>query len=309
MLANPDPLALATDGYLGGQLKQYLADAATNPPEEGTAAALWFGANDYNALPPDAPPELVEQTIAAVVGNTIAAAGAIAADRGRADPALQPAGAGVPAAAAAAGVRAGRRRAQRRLAQGVALLASQDIDAEIVDMHRIGGEIVADPRTFGLNPAYLDQPLLLGIGSQPIWVPETQNWFIPANLEVAGVDPDRVAFRTPCIRARRCTASSASSPRRASPKPGVPRRRGRARWTGPVDDLVLGGGGNDRIFSARRRRTPCSPGSATTRLVAGAGRDIVAGGAGDDRVHGGPATTWSRAPTATTSRPAAGAAT
>ena len=50
-------------------------DAATNPPADGTAAAIWIGANDYNALLPDAPPELVLQTIAAVVGNTIAGGG------------------------------------------------------------------------------------------------------------------------------------------------------------------------------------------------------------------------------------------
>ena len=79
MLANPDPVALATDGYLGGQVGRYLLDALANPPADGTAAAIWIGANDYNALPPDASPALVAETIAAVVGNTVAAALAIAA--------------------------------------------------------------------------------------------------------------------------------------------------------------------------------------------------------------------------------------
>ena len=56
MLPDPDPAALATDTYLGGQLGRYLAGAAANPPEAGTAAAIWIGANDYNGLPPDASP-------------------------------------------------------------------------------------------------------------------------------------------------------------------------------------------------------------------------------------------------------------
>ena len=56
MLPDPDPAALATDTYLRGQLGRYLAGAAANPPEAGTAAAIWIGANDYNGLLPDARP-------------------------------------------------------------------------------------------------------------------------------------------------------------------------------------------------------------------------------------------------------------
>ena len=52
MRPDPDPAALATDTYLGGQVARYLADAAVNPPGAGTVAGLWIGANDYNALPP-----------------------------------------------------------------------------------------------------------------------------------------------------------------------------------------------------------------------------------------------------------------
>ena len=139
MLADPDPVALATDTYLGGQLERYLLDALANPPADGTAAAIWIGANDYNALPLDASQELVQETIAAVVGNTILAAGAIAATGveriflyNLPAPEFLP----LPLPPEFGAVVDGHNAA---LAQGAAFLASQGVDAEIVDMHRIGG--------------------------------------------------------------------------------------------------------------------------------------------------------------------------
>ena len=113
MLADPDPVALATDGYLGGQLKRYLLDAAGEP------AGRRHGGGDLDR----------RQRLQRAAAGRLAGAGAgdgrgggrqhhprgggDRGDRGRAGPPLQPAGAGVPAAAAAAGVRRGGRRAQR----------------------------------------------------------------------------------------------------------------------------------------------------------------------------------------------------
>ena len=287
MLANPDPLALATDGYLGGQLRHYLFDAVTNPPEPGTVAALWFGANDYNALPLDASPELVRETIAAVVGNIVGAAAAIAST-GVARTLLYnlPAPEFLPLPLPPTfGLVVDAHNAA--LAEGAAFLASQGIDAEIVDMHRIAGEISADPRTFGLNPAYMDQPLLLGIGSQPTWIPETQNWFIRPNPVVAGANPSQVAF------ADLLHPSSATHGVLGifvadflSKDPTFLDDGNDARWFGPADDFVLGGGGNDLLFTRGGQDTVLA-GIGNDVVFAGGGDDIAAGGAGRDRVDGG----------------------
>lgn len=287
MLPDPDPVALATDTYLGGQVARYLADAASDPPDADTAAALWIGANDYNALPPDATPELVAQTIAAVVGSTIAAAGAIAATGvGRIYlydlPApdflpvtLPPAFALVVAAHNAA------------LAQGAALLAAQGVDVEIVQMSRMAGEITADAGTFGLDPALLDQPMLLGVGSQPTWVEAIQDWYIPPNPAVAGVDPDRVAF-VDFLHPGSTTHGVLGSFAAASVShETVFRGAGNNTVvTGATDDLILAGAGNDRVFSGGGSDIVLA-GLGDDFVWAAAGRDIVIGGSGDDTVNGG----------------------
>jgi Ca2+-binding RTX toxin-like protein len=286
MRPDPDPAALATDTYLGGQVARYLADAAVNPPEPGTVAGLWIGANDYNALPADATPELVAQTVAAVVGNTIAAAGAIALTGvekiflyNLPPPDFLP----VPLPPEFALVVAAHNAA---LAQGAAFLQSQGIDAEIVDMNRIGGEIVADARTFGLDPAYLDQPMILGIGSQPIWNPVAQDWFLPANPAVAGVDPDRIAF-VDLLHPSSATHGVLGSFAAASVTDNTLLLGDEDDfvWTHRLDDLVLAGGGRDRVSTGRGADIVFA-GLGDDFVWAGSGRDIVAGGAGDDRLHG-----------------------
>jgi phospholipase/lecithinase/hemolysin len=287
MLADPDPVALATDGYLGGQLKRYLLDAAASPPPEATAAAIWIGANDYNALPPDATPELVAETVAAVVGNTILAAGAIAAtgvERILIYNLPKPEFLPLPLPPAFGAVVDAHNAA---LAERTAYLVSQGVGAEIVDMHRVGDEIIADPRTFGLDPAYLDQPMLLGIGSQPTWDPAAQDWFIPANPVVAGIDPDPIAFMdllhpssaTHGVLGAFAAGSVTDNQVFLGPEDQV-------RRTGPCDDLVLAGAGNDRISSDGGRDTVLA-GLGGDFVFAGAGRDIAAGGGGDDVVRGG----------------------
>ncbi len=287
MLPDPDPTVLATDVFLGGQIGRYLADAAANPPAPGTAAAFWIGANDYNALPPDASPVEVAQTIAAVVGNTVLAAGAVAQTGveqillyNLPSPEFLP----LPLPPAFGLVVEAHNAA---LATGAALLESQGIDTEIIDMNRMGDEIVADARTFGLDPAYLDQPMVLGIGSQPTWVEATQDWFMPANPAVAGVDPDRVAFMDflhPSAATHGVLGSFAAASVAGNPVFGSDADE--TIVTGPLDDLVLAGAGNDRVFSGRGADIVLA-GLGDDFVWAGSGRDIVAGGAGNDRLHGG----------------------
>jgi phospholipase/lecithinase/hemolysin len=287
MLPNPDPAALATDTYLRGQVGRYLQDAAANPPADGTAAAIWIGANDYNGLLPDPTPEKVFATISAVVGNTIAAAGQIAATGverillyNLPSPEFLP----LPLPPEFGQVVDLHNAA---LAAGAAFLQSQGVDAEIVDMHRIGEEVTADPRTFGLNPAYLDQPMLFGIGSQPTWVPALQDWFIPENPAVEGVHANRLGFidflhpssamhGVLGVFAARSVTDELFF---LGPDKDVIR-------TGPRDDLVLAGAGDDWIFSERGADTVLA-GLGDDLVFAGSGRDIAAGGAGDDGVHGG----------------------
>ena len=288
MRPDPDAQALATDTYLGGQLAALSRHAVpSDPPDEGTVASIWIGANDYNALPPDASPELVEQTIAAVVGTTIAAAGAVAATGVERImianlPApdflpltLPPAFAAVVAAHNAV------------LAQGVALLQSQGVQAEIVDMNRMAAEITADPRTFGLDPAWLDQPLLLGIGSQPTWVEAAQDWVIPPNPAVAGVDPDRVAF-TDFLHPSSATHGILGSFAAGNVTDNLVLLDGGDDrvHTFRLDDLVLAGAGSDRVFTDGGADVVFA-GLGDDFVWAGDGRDIVAGGAGADTVAGG----------------------
>lgn len=287
MLAKPDAAALATDTYLGGQIGRYLADAAAHPPAAGTAAAIWIGANDYNALSPTTPPAEIAQTIAAVVGNTIKAAGAIAATGvehillyNLPSPEFLPVS--LPPAF---GQVVDTHNAV--LAQGAALLASQDVDVDVIDMHRISTEITADPRTFGFNPAYADQPLVLGIGSQPVWNPAQQNWYLPPNPVLAGVDPDRVMFTDflhPSSAAHGVLGIFAADS--ITDNTVFLGDGNDVRATGPLDDLVLAGAGNDTIFSQAGDDTVLG-GLGRDILVGGHGRDILAGGAGNDLVHGG----------------------
>jgi hypothetical protein len=235
---------------------------------------------------PSPTPEQVAQTITAVVGSTIAAAVAIAAtgvDHIRLYNLPGPDFLPLPLPAEFAQVVDLHNAA---LAQGAAVLASQGVDAEIVDMHRMAAEITADPRTFGLNPAYMDLPMRLGIGSQPTWNPATQDWEIPANPAVAGVDANRIAFTdflhpssaTHGVLGAFAAASLSDNLVFLGPEDDL-------RRTGPRDDLVLAGAGNDRIFAQGGADTVLA-GLGNDRVWGGNGRDIVAGGAGDDRVHG-----------------------
>ena len=115
----------------------------------------------------------------------------------------------------------------------------------------------------------------------------TQNWVIPDNPAVAGVDPDRIAF-TDSLHPSSAThgvlgafAAASISDNQVFLGDGDDVRR-----TGPAADLVLAGAGNDRIFSQGGDDIVLA-GIGDDRVFGGSGRDILAGGAGDDRVHGG----------------------
>jgi phospholipase/lecithinase/hemolysin len=287
MLPNPDPVALATDTYFNAQVGRYLASAAAHPPKAGTAASIWIGANDYNNIPSDATPELVAKTIADVVGNTIAAAAAIAQTGvehvyiyNLPEPDFLP----IPVDPAFTQIVALHNGG---LAEGVEYLQSLGVEAEIVDMNRMSVEIDSDPRTFGLNPAYMNLPLILGVASQPTWVESTQNWYLPPNPLVANVDPDRVAFMDylhPSSAMHGVLGSFAAASIAGSPIFGDASNEVIA--SGRCDDLILAGAGNDLVYSRGGADTVFA-GLGDDFVWAGSGRDIVAGGAGNDVVHGG----------------------
>ena len=293
------------------------SSGATSPtprpirPTAGTAAAIWIGANDYNGLlptprrrtcrrrspPSSAPPSPPPAAIALTGVEHILV-------YNLPEPDFLP-------GPLPRGLRAGGGRCTTPAsAQGVALLAEpggrrRDRRHE-PDQRRDH----ADPRTFGLNPAYMDQPLLLGIGSQPTWDPVAQNWVIPANPAVAGVDPDRVAFidflhpssATHGVLGSFAAASIAGNPvfggdgdetirTGAQRRPGAGRRRQRP---GP-----LAGRRRHRARRARRRLRLRRDRAATSSPAAPATTGCTAASA----------TTWWRAPTATTSQSAAAGAT
>lgn len=287
LLPNPDPTVLATDTYLGGQVGRYLADAATNPPDADTAGVIWIGANDYNALTGNETPAEVAQLIGQVVTNTMTAAVAMALTGvghvyiyNLPEPDFLPVTLPPAFAQVVAGHNAG-------LALGVAALQSQGVNATIVDMNRMSVEIDSDPRTFGLNPTYMNLPLVLGIGSQPTWDPVAQNWVIPANPLVAGVNPDTVAFMDylhPSSATHGVLGSFAAGSIADNPVFG---QAGNDRIvTGALDDMILAGAGDDRVAS-RGGADVVLAGLGDDFVWSGNGRDIVAGGAGRDVLHGG----------------------
>lgn len=285
LLPSPDPDVLATDTYFTAQVGRYLAG---NPvAEPGTAAAIWIGANDYNALPPDSTPEQVGAAISAVVGTTLAAAGALAATGVQKVflynlPAPDFLPVDLPPAF---GLVVANHNAA--LAQGAAHLSSLGIETEIVDMNRMAREITADPGTFGLDPALVNTPLVLGIGSQPTWNDAAQDWYIPANPAVAGVDPDRVMFMDflhPSSATHGVLGSFAAGS--IGSNAVLLGDGAEVRHTGSLADMVLAGGGDDIIFAQGGRDTVLG-GLGNDRLFGGGGADILAGGSGDDRVCGG----------------------
>jgi phospholipase/lecithinase/hemolysin len=287
MLADPDPEVLATDGYLGGQVGRFLADAAVAPPAEGSAATLFFGANDYNGLPPDATPELVAATIAAVNGSIFGAALQIAqagVDRillyNLPDPDLL--------AAPLPPVFGTIVDSHNTALAGVAtLLGTVGVAAEVVDLHRISEEILADPRTFGLNPAHADQPMVLGVGSVPTWDAVAEDWSMPQNLAVAGVAANRlwaIDLLHPSSAVHGVLGSFAA--RNLADNPVYLGPENDFRFTGALNDFVLADGGDDRIFAQGGRDTVLA-GLGDDFVLGGSGDDVVAGGAGGDLVLGG----------------------
>jgi phospholipase/lecithinase/hemolysin len=295
VLDTATPEDLAFDINLGGQVARFLADAAAGGPVPGTAAAFFVGFNDYAGFQPASQAEAIA-FVAAVVGQTVAAAATVGA-----------AGAGTillyelpglsffPTAAfltpeqiALADMAIAAHNAG--LQQGAALLRQGGLTVELVDMHRIAGELVADPSAFGLLPGLIRQPKLLGSASDPTLVLDENGQpaaFIPENPAVAGVDLDQLMFfdrvhptaATHGVLGAFAAESLTSTTHLLGDDDDVV-------VGGRADDLVLAGGGADKVFAGRGADVVLA-GLGRDRVSAGDGDDIVTGGRGNDVLDGG----------------------
>ncbi len=194
---------LAFDTNLGGQVARFLADTG---PVAGTAAAFFIGFNDYaNFHPTSAATAQAEAgaLVAGVLTQTVAAAAAVGAAGVHSVllynlPGLSffpSASFLTPEQVALADMVIGAHNAG--LEQSAALLRQGGLEVEVVDMHRIADELVADPSTFGLLPELIRSPKLLGSAANPTLVLDANHEpaaVIPENPAVAGVDLDRIMF-------------------------------------------------------------------------------------------------------------------
>jgi phospholipase/lecithinase/hemolysin len=295
VLDSATPEDLAFDTNLGGQVARFLADTAASGPVPGTAAAFFIGFNDYANFQPASEAEAVA-FVAAVVGQTIAAAGAVGA-----------AGAGTillyklpglsffptasfltPEQIALADMVIGAHN--DGLEEGAELLRQGGLTVEVVDMNRIAGELVDDPSAFGLLPDLIRQPKLLGSATNPTLVLDANGEpaaFIPENPLVAGVDLDQLMFfdrvhptaATHGVLGAFAAESLTSTTYLLGGDEDVV-------TGGDADDLVLAGGGADRVLAGRGADVVLA-GRGRDQADAGDGDDIVAGGAGGDRLDGG----------------------
>lgn len=297
-ILRPGPLpqdVLDTDTFLGGQVGSYLADLGSSPAKPGTAAVFFFGVNDYNNLDPEDPPTEDEAVrfVGEVLGSIMNGARAVAAAGveqvilyNLPDPTFFP----IELIYEPEIIDLGQRLVAAHNAglAGVAgLLRAGGVDAEIVDIHRIGGEIAADPRTFGLLPQYLDAPKLLGIGSAPIWDPVADTWMIPENPAVADVDPARLAFFDllhPTTATHGVLGAFAAESLRSEVR--FEGDHDDFVFTGKGRDLVLAGGGDDKVFTAAGADVVLA-GRGHDFVAGWSGADILAGGAGRDTLFGG----------------------
>jgi hypothetical protein len=285
--ADPDQAALATDFNLGAQVGRFLADAGPTGAAPGTAAAILIGANDYNALfsRPTPPTQAdVAQTIFGVQSSIgLATQRVLGAGVEQVllynlpDASFFPPPPNVDPAVIAAGDQVIRAH-NDALAGLAADFRAAGADVRIIDINRITDEITDDPRTFGFLPQYLDEPVLNGVATQPIWVEAIQNWAMPPNPDVVGVDPAQLLFYDflhPTTEAHGVLGVfAATSLTACTTFLGAGDDR---QWLGGADDLVLAGRGNDAIFA----------GGGDDTVLAGRGHDAVHGGSGDDILAGG----------------------
>ncbi len=314
LVADPAPEDLAFGLNLWAQVERFLADAAVNGVPENTAASLWIGLNDFNTFVPSSPEAAVAEATVLVqqlVTSTLGAAGVLAQAGVStiilntippgsffpifqfADPLVQALGDQVIAGYNAA------------LIAASAQLEGLGVTVEIVDMHRIASEVMADSETFGFLTV-ADQKYF-GTGADPFLI-DTPGGPVPFFLEnpaVAGLDADQFAFYdllhpTTALHGVLGAFTEASltndvhflggDDNRLNARGGddlVLAGAGDDRIKlGSGDDVVLAGLGNDRA-SGGKGSDILSGGSGDDRLSGGRGSDVIAGGTGDDRMFGG----------------------
>ncbi|MEM8796289.1 MAG: SGNH/GDSL hydrolase family protein [Pseudomonadota bacterium] len=291
---------ISTDINLGGQLAMFAELTQTVPVSPNSAAFIYIGGNDLNALAALGTPTLEEgiAVVEGVVTNTLAAAtqlklagvGTIVLTTLPAasffplitilSPDLVPLGNDLLAAI------------NQGLKDGAAALEAQGIEVEIVDLAALADEIMADQSTFGFIE--IEQPIIFGTGAT-----------VDFNPALADVPVDQVAFfdllhyteslhetiaafeeasltnetiftgdDDDFIRASRDDDFVMSADGDDFVKLG---RGDDVAIAGLGDDIVFGGSGSDLVAG----------GSGNDRLFGNRGEDVLAGGAGDDIVFGG----------------------
>ena len=286
-LAQPNQATLDTDFNLGAQVGRYVSATGPDGAAPGTAAAIFIGANDYNGLfSSETPPTQAEiaQTIFGVQSSIQQATQRVLAAGveqvllfNLPDATFFPPPPNVDPAVIEAGnlVIGAHNDVLADMAEG---FRAAGADVRIVDINRITDEITDDPRTFGFLPQYLDEPVLNGIATQPIWIEALGQWVIPPNPDVLGVDRAQLLFYDflhPTTEAHGVLGVFAAAS--LTSRTTFLGAKDDLRLLGGQDDLVLAGGGDDAIFAGRGDDT----------VLAGRGRDAVHAGAGDDIVAGG----------------------
>jgi phospholipase/lecithinase/hemolysin len=296
LVADPAAEDLAFGLNLWAQVERFLADAAVNGVPENTAASLWIGLNDFNNFVPSNP-EMAEAEASALVQqlvtSTLGAAGALAQAGVStiilntippgsffpifqfADPLVQALGDQVIAGYNGA------------LIEASAQLEGLGVTVEIVDMHRIASEVMADPETFGFLTV-ADQKYF-GTGADPFLIdmPGGPVPFFLENPAVADLDADQFAFYD-LLHPTTALHGVLGAFTEASLTNDVHflDSEGNRLKADSGDDLVLAGAGNDRVELGSGNDVVLA-GLGNDRASGGRGSDILSGGSGDDRLSGG----------------------
>jgi hypothetical protein len=157
-------------------------------------------------------------------------------------------------------------------------------EVEVVRSDLILEEIAADPGTFGF---LAEGPYYLGTGTPDVDLGAVPPLSFPVNPEVADLPVRQVVFfdevhPTATVHSILGAFGAASLTKDTT----FLDDGDSVRFTGADDDLVLAGGGNDRIFLSRGEDIVLG-GRGDDKLYGQGGDDIMAGGSGDDDLRGG----------------------
>lgn len=298
---------LTTDINLGGQVARFAELAATDGVPKGSAASLLIGFNDLfelaNTVDPNDPaslaavPAQAAALVAQIAGSTLAAATQIS-QLGVDTIILNtlPAASLFPATAAFGEIVAGLSDQtvtglNGALMDVAALLRSQGVNVEVVELDRIADEVRDDLSTFGLQS--LDS-IIFGTGSGGVDNPATD-----------GIDDDQVGFFDSLHPSAELhgifgafTEASLTSDTHFLDDNANTLFAGKGRdfalmgdgadtaFMGNGSDVAFGGLGRDTLFGGRGSDI-LSGGAGRDTLFGGNGQDVLAGNDGNDTLFGG----------------------